>query len=97
MIAVCVTFAIKPGRMEDFMVAMKKQARDSLEKEVACRHFDICGDGEATDEVFLYELYDDRGAFQVHLESDHFQSFDAKVADMVAGKEVKIFDQVISG
>lgn len=90
MIAVCVTFRIRKGRMEDFMAAMCKQARDSIEKEDRCRRFDVCTDGDGGDTVFLYELYEDRGAFDAHLGSEHFRSFDAKVRDWVEDKSVQV-------
>lgn len=31
-------------------------------------------------EIFLYELYTDRAAFEAHLASDQFVAFDANVA-----------------
>lgn len=94
MIAVCVTFTIKPGMMDAFLGPMQQQARDAIDKEPGCHRFDICTGAETPQDVFLYELYDDRAAFDVHLDSDHFRAFDARVADMVAEKRVQIFSEV---
>ena len=47
-------------------------------------------------EVFLYEFYEDEAAFQTHLASDHFKSFDSRAARMVERKDVRIFSKVIS-
>lgn len=41
--------------------------------------------------MFLYEVYDDRAAFQAHLTSVHFLEFDAQTASMVAGKTVQFW------
>lgn len=92
MYAVTVRFQIKPGQMQAFLPLMIQNARTSRETEPGCQQFDVCKDG---DTVFLYEIYDDRAAFDVHLQSDHFKSFDAAVADLVANKEVAVFDEVI--
>ena len=91
MYAVTVTLRIRDGDMEDFLPLMLENARASREGEPGCRQFDICRDGQ---EVFLYELYDDRGAFDLHLASDHYRRFDAAAAGMVANKQVRLFQEV---
>lgn len=94
MFAVTVTFKIKPGNWERFLPLMRDNAQTSLREEPACRHFDVCTDPERAQEVFLYELYDDATAFQDHLASDHFRSFDAAVADMIESKQVATYGTV---
>ena len=94
MYAVTVSFTVAQGRMVDFIPLMQKNARTSLAEEPGCRQFDVCSDPTAPDAVFLYELYDDRAAFDAHLASAHFRSFDAAVASMVSVKEVRCFGQV---
>jgi autoinducer 2-degrading protein len=39
--------------------------------------------------VFLYEVYDDRAAFDAHLSAPHFKSFDAATAGMIRSKKVR--------
>ena len=39
--------------------------------------------------VFLYEIYDDRAAFDAHLASPHFRAFDAEVGPWVQDKQVE--------
>ena len=95
MFAVLVTFAIKPGRMPDFLPLMRDNAQTSVREEPGCRQFDVLTTATATDEVVLYELYDDRAAFDVHLASDHFRAFDAATADMIADKDVRLFETVL--
>ncbi|NNE88355.1 MAG: antibiotic biosynthesis monooxygenase [Silicimonas sp.] len=97
MIAVCVTFDIKPEHLKAFLPLMHAQATNSLAQEPGCRHFDVCTDGDNKDRVFLYELYSDRAAFDAHLASDHFKTFDVSVVGMIAAKKVSIFDTVTSG
>ena len=92
--AVCVTFQIKPGMLEAFMPLMQQQAANSLAREAGCQQFDVCTDVTRPDEVFLYEIYDDAEAFQLHLDSTHFKTFDTAVAAMLADKQVKTYTHV---
>ncbi|MEO9825194.1 MAG: putative quinol monooxygenase [Paracoccaceae bacterium] len=97
MIAVCVTFDIKPEGMSAFLPLMQTQAQTSLQTEPDCHRFDVCTQSDAQNRVFLYEIYTDRTAFDVHLASDHFKTFDAAVADLIEAKTVAIFDDVFHG
>lgn len=90
--AVTVTFEIAPGQMDAFMPLMRGNAAASVRDEPGCLQFDICSGGSNT--VFLYEIYTDRGAFDAHMQTQHFKTFDAAVADMVIGKTVATFDHV---
>lgn len=91
---VTVTFRIVEGQMERFMPPMLVNAATSLEAEPGCRQFDVCTIADRPDAVFLYEVYDDRAAFEAHLASDHFKVFDAAVAPLIAAKEVLICQRV---
>lgn len=91
MFVVTVTFAIQPSRLTDFLPLMKENARKSREIEEGCFQFDVCCSGN---EVFLYEVYADRAAFDEHLNTEHFQTFDAAVIDMVEDKRVTLYEEV---
>lgn len=96
MFAVVVTFQIKDGAVAAFLPAMTQNARTSLAEETGCHRFDICTDSTRPNEVFLYELYTDRAAFDAHLDSPHFKLFDRHVADMIASKDVRTYKEVMS-
>lgn len=89
MYVVTVGFDIQPARLAEFLPLMRENARASVENEPGCRQFDVCIDPARPASVFLYEVYDDRAAFEVHLASAHFRRFDAAVRDMVANKTVR--------
>ena len=89
MYVVIVDFQIKPERVAEFMPLMVENARASRETEPGCRQFDVCVDPGDKTRVFLYELYDDRAAFDAHLATAHFKRFDAAVAPMLASKAVR--------
>ena len=92
MYVVTVAFEIRPEAAAAFLPLMLENARASLAEEPGCLRFDVCREEAADDappvRVFLYEIYRDRGAFDAHLASAHFQSFDAATRPMVASKQV---------
>ena len=73
------------------MSAIRENAAASLREEPGCHHFDVCTSPDDPTEIFLYELYDDRAAFDAHLASEHFRAFDAMTADWVADKQVHTY------
>ena len=89
MYVIVVDFKIKPERLKEFMPLMLENARASRETEPGCRVFDVCVDPKDRTSVFLYEVSDDRAAFDAHLAAAHFKKFDASVAPMVASKAVR--------
>ena len=94
MYVVIVDFKIKPERLAEFMPLMLENARASRETEPGCRRFDVCVDPKEKTSVFLYELYDDRAAFDAHLATAHFKRFDPAVTPMVASKAVRLLSLV---
>lgn len=97
MFAVCVTFTIAAGKLTEFMPLMHQQATQSLKSEDDCKRFDVCSGGNDENRVFLYELYTDRAAFDLHLQSPHFKAFDTQVSPMVIDKQVELFTQFFTG
>ncbi|MCR9175718.1 MAG: antibiotic biosynthesis monooxygenase [Alphaproteobacteria bacterium] len=91
MYVVTVEFVIKQDQVEAFAPLMAANAAASVRDEAGCSQFDVCWDPEGKPVCFLYEIYDDATAFQAHLASAHFKSFDAQVTDMVAEKSVRIW------
>ena len=96
MYAVCVTFTLSPGQIEAFLPLMHQQAQNSLNLEPGCSRFDVLQSSEAPEIVFLYEIYDDAAAFQLHLDSTHFKEFDQAVTPLVADKQVSTYNLVFA-
>ena len=96
MFAVVVTLTVDPADMQQFMPLMLENAKASKSQEVGCVQFDVCTDAARPGEVFLYETYHDAAAFADHLQSPHFNAFDAATAEMVQAKDVRSFAEVIS-
>jgi (4S)-4-hydroxy-5-phosphonooxypentane-2,3-dione isomerase len=88
-LALVVEFRIKPAHIDAFDVAIRANAQASMDTEPGCRQFDVCRDPDDAALFFLYELYDDEGAIQAHLQSPHFLQMNAATASWVDAKVVR--------
>ncbi|MEO1067334.1 MAG: putative quinol monooxygenase [Pseudomonadota bacterium] len=91
---VIVDWHVKLASAEGFARLAKAQAQNSLEQEADCLYFDLCRSGEEPTRFFMYEIYTDRAAFDLHLASDHFKRFSADIADLVDDKVVATFEKL---
>ena len=89
MLALVVEFHIHAPCIDAFAAAISDNARASREAETGCRQFDVCRDPADPSIFFLYELYDDEAALEVHLQSPHFLCMDMATRDWVATKTVR--------
>ena len=88
MFVITVDFEIKSEFVNEFRNRVLQQAKDSLNNEENCFTFDVSFDEKNTNKVFLYEIYQDKDAFDYHLKSDHYLSFDKDVKNWVTKKTV---------
>ena len=91
MFAVCVEFEITLQHLDEFLVAMRKNACLSLRDEEGCQQFDICQDQQNLASIFLYEIYDDAAAFERHKAAPHYDEFNKAIDGMVLKKAVRLF------
>ena len=93
MFVVTVEFTVRHEKRANFMREMLANAKASLDNEPGCRQFDVCVSDKDPNRVFLYEIYSDRYAFDVHLTSDHFRHFDRTVGEWIVAKEVAVWQK----
>jgi (4S)-4-hydroxy-5-phosphonooxypentane-2,3-dione isomerase len=94
MLALVVEFRIHAAHIEAFDAAIRANAQASLDNEPGCRQFDVCRDPAEPALFFLYELYDDAGAIQAHLQSPHFLQMNAATAAWVQSKTVRTLQRM---
>ena len=94
MLAVCVDFEIDPESLDAFLPIMQKNASVSLANEVGCHQFDITQDPQSPTKIFLYELYDDAVAFEMHKQSRHYLEFNDATSGMVDKKSVRLLQKI---
>ena len=95
MYAVAVELELKPGTLEAFLPLMMANAHASTGTEPGCRQFDVCSKADQPDHLFLFELYDDKAAFEHHLTTEHFRAFDAAGGAMIAATRLMQYDTVM--
>ncbi len=95
MYAVVVNIKLAPNARGEFMPLMRANAAATLAREIGCLQFDIATDKDRPEDVLLYELYQDRAAFETHLSTTHFKEFDASTARMIQEKTVCTYREVI--
>jgi quinol monooxygenase YgiN len=94
---IVVDFKVKPGQMAEFRQLIDDNARASVRDEPGCSRFDVCADRKDAERILLYEIYDDRAAFDAHLKTRHFAVFNEASAPLVADKIVAEYDLVCEG
>ena len=70
-------FRVDQHARQDFLAAAADDAQHSVTDEAGCRQFDVVCPQDAADTVIFYEVYDDRAAFDAHLQTPHLQRFQA--------------------
>lgn len=90
---VTVHFEVNPRHQVDFLREIRHNAACTLALEPGCRQFDVCTSPNREGMVFLYEVYDDRLAFDAHLASAHYKTFDALTREWVELKQVSEFER----
>jgi (4S)-4-hydroxy-5-phosphonooxypentane-2,3-dione isomerase len=96
MYVITVLFTIQPAHYAEFLQAIIANAQTSLFKESGCWQFDVCSSSSKSNDIFLYEVYETKEAFDLHLTSEHFLAFNAHTSAWVTAKAVTTFDRVFS-
>lgn len=94
---ILVDFLLKPGSKAEFRRAIDANAKASCRSEPGCRQFDVVEPRDDPDRIVLYEIYDDRAAFEVHLKTPHLAAFEAASNHLVTKKTVIAGDLVCEG
>jgi autoinducer 2-degrading protein len=84
---VTVLFETTEKDAESFRKIVLQQAHNSLTFEDGCHRFDVCQDKDHANRFFLYEVYEDKGSFDLHLDSAHYQDFSAKTKNWITLKK----------
>ncbi|SEO17307.1 putative quinol monooxygenase [Palleronia pelagia] len=70
------SFEVEDDKLDAFLAAARADATQSVATEPGCRQFDVCVDRSTSPaRVTFYEVYDDRAAFDAHLETPHLAAF----------------------
>lgn len=95
MYIVHVRFSIKPEFVDTFRDLVIKHANNSLTNEEGCQQFDVSFDPDDVTSCMLYEVYDDRAAFDVHAATPYLAAFGAAIEDGVVSKNLTFWNRVL--
>ena len=88
MYALVVHIQVKPEHRKAFIEAVLDDARSSVATEPGCVRFDVLQDESDPNQLHLYEVYQDRAAFEVHLQMPHLVRLRETVEDWYAEPSV---------
>ncbi len=84
-------FEVKTECVRDFLALARDDARHSLADEHGCRQFDIVQLDETPARIMFYEVYDDRAAFDAHLQTQHLDRFRAGFPALIVAERLVRF------
>ena len=79
---------VAPERLADFIAHSSEDGRASVANEDGCRQFDVHVSADGSPTVVLYEVYDDRAAFEAHLQTPHFFRWRDATQDWITERSV---------
>ena len=75
MFVMLVKLEIKPALLDEFTVAILKNAALSIERDPGCLRFDVLQQADDPTRWVLYEVYDKEQAWVDHRQAPHFLAF----------------------
>ena len=75
---------VQADRVSDFIAAICLDAIGSVNEEPGCLRFDVFQNQENPTEIYLYEVYANKEAFDYHMRTPHFERWFETVKDWYA-------------
>jgi quinol monooxygenase YgiN len=94
MFVVAAELTVDASDHDKFLPHVLENARITRSTETGCRQFDVTLNPDKPGEFFLYEVYDDRAAFDTHQASAHLKAFRANAGAMLKNRNVRFFKRV---
>jgi len=94
MFIVAAELTVEPSSHDQFLPHVLENARLTRTTEAGCRQFDVNVNPEKRGEFLLYEVYDNRAAFESHQKSAHLQAFRAAAGSLLKNRNVRFFERV---
>lgn len=77
---------IKPDKVDDFIAAVTLDGIGSTNEEPGCMRFDVYQNIHNSSELYLYEVYVNKAAFEYHTKTPHIAKWRETVRDWYAGE-----------
>ncbi|MFT5540847.1 MAG: autoinducer 2-degrading protein [Glaciecola sp.] len=92
MYCIIVKNKIKNGCREVYLKAMLENAKASVESEAGCHVFDVLEEKEEENTFYLYQIYSNPGAVEVHKETPHYLKSHSLINDIIESVSVTSAD-----
>ena len=89
-ICLVVDFRVQPGTKARFLEIIREHAAQTLASEEGCLRFEVCDPIEGGDRVFLYEMYADEAALEVHKASPILARTRERYADLMESRDIHV-------
>ncbi len=93
MFVVTITIEVDAQDEAIFRNAAMKQAEVTLSREVGCIQFDVSFNPSRQNICFMYLVFESPAAYDHHLLSDHYSTFDQISLPWIASKSVEIWER----
>lgn len=99
MFVILVKFTVSPEYRKQLIDALNEDRRGSLrdERKTGTIRFDIVYDDEDSNFLFLYEVYRDETAFEVHTKGLHYKRFMKTLESIEKKLGIKILEELGRG
>jgi len=89
-----VNIRIKPENVDSFMRQVSENGK-AARSEPGCRQFEVLVDPADKTRVMLFEVYDDRKAFEAHQAGEAFKKYLANAVPLLASRERQFWNKAI--
>lgn len=72
MYCIIVKNVVEAGTKDSYLAIMTENARASVANEIGCHAFDIIDSIEEENTFYLYEIYENKQALEIHKKSPHY-------------------------
>ena len=94
-VGVVAKLKVQPGKGAEIEGVFAELGAQVKAKEPGNRLYQLCKSRSEADLYVVMEIYDDQGALDAHMKSDHFRAAGAKMAACFAGRpEIQLFDTI---
>jgi autoinducer 2-degrading protein len=94
MFVVLAELSVEPSNHDQFLTHVLENARSARTTEPGCRQFDVSVNPDRRGEFVLYEVYEDRGAFDSHQASAHLKAFREAAGPLLKNRNVRFFERI---
>ena len=77
------TLEIDPSRIEEYRAAVAEQIKSAIENEPGVLTLYAVADRSNPARITVFEIYQNRAAYEAHLKAAHFLAYKARVESMV--------------